>query len=782
MPAGLVSALLVCLFNTVAWGQGASLLEFKQPSRLLDSQAGAWQSRSAVIVNNNDHARQVKVAYIGRSAGRKMIFGRIAEVPAKSSRRVDFLIQCGEPQKADDRTEPPKGITYTREDYLLTDAVTGQQLAVDYSSARMVDPQALAVLIAGDVPGGASDAKFKKVVLDSLGGGSYKDTVALSAQPPADRWSVLSLSRFVILGDINTAVLRQSQVQALEDFVRQGGTMLIAGHENSPGLLGGTVGRFAGVRGVGVHYSDAFGVAMAGEEKTARVSLDAPVPVVQMQAEDAQVLWTIDGLPLLTRRHIGQGQVYVLATPLHAMGAENATSVLNDVRKSALPPVDADKFTDPARQKLRSIEGRRGPARMVPAAMLFGIAGLVVIGGVFAKIKGRGELVWMALIPLAVLTGIGMYVYGATRGDTERLSHITLISGLGDGQARIDQVFTYCSGGDGRKVDFSTDSYRGTIRDLSQVSAVGSELEFLTEDRLIVPAQTVAPHSDRPFAVREIVSLKGISGDLTFGPGGLVGKLSNDLPMALEDSVIYVNRRSFKLGRIDASGSIAVEVASDDILPTDEFGTTLVRGQSDTIRTELINAILSRPEGFQQQVAANPIVLGYANGNPIATISRKKADQQGWCLVTWPLRIVPPDVGATVMVPAGFTDVRYSRGGYQRDSWANSGNASTDLFVSLPPQIKALDQARGSIEMRIKGANYVLTLFGMQNGQPVEIMSKANPNGQQRIDIPDVNRFRGSDGKYVFRISLKAVSESPDAGTSDFKVESIAVSLEGTSR
>ena len=474
----------------------------------LVAQEGVWCEQSVTVANPADAPRAGKAAAVmGESGGRRVMFARGAVVPPKAVRRVDLLVRTGllppaqlPPEPAGGPQKPPPGLPPAQVDFVLWDPRTGQEVAREF---RLVTPVAPGTTVVASV-GVSREQHDRNDYLEHLAEDDLGEVCNLAAgsQAPA-RWYGYSIVRMLRLEE-GTERLGPSQWEAIFDWVRRGGLMVIVGGRELPETLHSPLGRAAGVGSAGVHRVGRLAVTdPSGRERFAPVPLDWPLPMVELCPDGAEVLYEANGLPLVTRKALGDGWIFTLAAPTGALKDRRLHRIWWRIAQAARlrRPVDAERFFPPGRQALQSIAGRRGPPRSRTVVLLLVPVLVAVAVRIALRRRRRGELAWLVLIPLGVLMGVGMYLYSVSRRDDERLTHVGLITGLGGDAARVQELFAYYSGAERRTVTFGADSPRAAIRDVALVTAAARRSEVRSGDCASLPDRRVEVSDTRTFFV-----------------------------------------------------------------------------------------------------------------------------------------------------------------------------------------------------------------------------------------------------------------------------------------
>lgn len=629
-----------------------------------------------------------------------------------------------------------------------------------------------------------------------------------------DRWAGYSGVHIVVLGGMDMAAIRASQRQALLDWVGRGGVLVLCGSTSLQDTLTGTLGHAAGVIAGDTHSVSSLEVSNIGY--TAPVPLMQPSPMVQLCPQEATVLAQANGLPLLTRNPWGQGYVFTLAVacgvldakveegkgdiyPLHGVwsliypAVRTLPAIRNDssfmrphANRTAASPSAPAATAIPAKtasQVLQQIAGRRGPVRTVPTTILIALAGLSLAGGLALRFKRRGELLWLALVPLAAAIGIGMYIQSQRQVNPERLTYIGLLTSAGDGRANVQQAVAYYSGPDDRKITFAAPAPEAVIDPVQSAgaSAMG-RTRFVSDTVLSMPLLPVAKNSTREFHLQAVVPTRGITGQLTFGPSGLTGQLTNELGQPITDALVYMNDHGYRVGNIQ--GRAAVSVSDAQLLGRNDFTGNSVKSDVDQLRNDLLRQIAARGPKVAQP---SPLLIGYTNQMPLSVMAgRAMPPQQGWSVVAWPIPLVAPPAAQRVLIPSGFVERTVNGIVPDGDGFVKGNGASQVIVMLRPPAvIPSLTSPQATLQISVRAMNSRLTVSGVQDYSPDSrtphhpLKAIDNPSGAIEIKVPDAGRFYSKQYGYVFALTLEPAAADASDNMGQWQYESIEASLEG---
>ena len=762
---------------------------------------GVWSQRTVDIHNRTDTQRSVKLTCPSSDPARGQAeFTRIVNVPARSIRRTRVAIRPGGLAPAPTGKDDASKTGFADQILKLVDAGTGEHLFQSPVPMKQVTPDITVITNVDELDEKGDTYQY----LPRMQHADLNDIWMRGSRTInlPDRWYGYSIVTIAMLGGVEMPVLRSSQVEALLDWVRNGGVLVLTGNVLTEEILQGPLGEASGVTIVGVHWIASLEATDPGGKTIGPVEIVNPLPMVEICPQTADVIYTANGLPLLTRHAVGYGTVLTLATPIGALKDPSLQRIWREVspRRNIVPPVDPSRFAKAGRSALGEIAGSRGPKPAVPVGIVLALAGAMIVAGVVARGRRRGELVWIVFVPLAILTGIGSFVYGELHSrQDERLTFIGLVCGYDGGAVRVQQASAYYSP-DEKTMTFSADSTRGVIWDIGAVGSSAFNVDrFASGATQTMPDQIVPNNGTRALLVDAPETADIVTAALTFDQRGLVGELTNHLPVDIETAVLYVARQTYRLGTLRAGQSAKISLPVNDraskvkFIDDDEFGrvgigeftSSNIRAQ-DSIRNTLIGRIVSAPGGGRRQrVSRSPVLIGYADHSILNPARQADGAAAGWSAIVLPLRIQAPPAGTKVAIPAGFVRTTDAYGSDLRQD----PRAAADVFVTAhPPEILGeLRDVTLRVEIGVTASNYRLSVCGIRDtpdGQdiasPVEVFD--SPAGLLKATITDGDRFRAANGDYKFCLRVQRLGKKDPNGERDiamWRLRSLDVSIEG---
>ncbi len=798
-------------------------LEFRIPSVVsttLNAQQGPWALREVVLVNHAGQPRTVRVAYPSSDPARGQIdYSRVVELAPRSRRMVILPVRpmSLEITSPGGRTGRPKA----NESMLLYDHATNRQLTRENRIVNVIPDEDTIVVYASSPH--ARITNDSETYLDELASQPLGPITRLSLriERAPDRWYGYDAADIMILGPADLTRVRPSQLRAILDWTGRGGVLVLTGSRQLPELLNGPFGPAAGVASAGVHeitQLQARDLGPAGSQLEP-VELPAPLPMVELVPDRAEVLYEANSLPLLTRKAFGQGHVLTLAVPVGALSHSRLHEVWHPVgaTQRIAPEIDPAAFAAHSPETLVEIAGRRGPSRGMPAGLLAAMAGFVVVAGLVARWKRRGEWVWWVLVPAAIVASVGLFVMGRGQASDDYTSYVGLVTQIDQDSCRIQQTSMVYNGQDAqREMTFRTASPLGLIDPLGEASAaVMSRTEIRFGDQTSLPNQTVPANGTSAFDIDAVRPLRPVSGQLTFDATGLTGTLTNHLPADLTDAVLYAGRNTYRVGTLPAGQATEVTVAPADWLgpvtfteitrengrgparreASGEFTVSLVHQRSDTLRNNLLANLLSIPES-RLEVLCRPVLIGYVDWSPTQPVADADLPRQGWSVVIVHLQPQPAPTGERVLIPAGLvrTDLRDMGSGLyaaiKEQFQLHYGKGELLISAREPTGLAALKDASATVRILPRATAYRLELFGVRGGKADYAPADLVPLGSwdhlselAELSVPDVARFRDGDGPVRMVLRGSPLFDPRDIDITNrpkWTVKRLEVQLEGT--
>ena len=863
----LLVALSVFTSSVVCMAQSEQSVDFRSAGGAFPVHfvPGTWMQRSVLINNSSDAFHRVKASALSNLPGRgETAFSTVLNVPPRSSRTVDISMIAGTPR--DTMVSKGQTVRHHEQAFVAYDAESGERLGRSFGMSTMLSPDDLTVALVRHVSLDDDAAyllgkmdKGKVIQASPLGDDVRGLSTSLHSLPTV--WQGYSMIKLLVLMEADIHLLMPSQRQAIMNWVRRGGVLIISSPRTMHNIADTEISRFAGVISVGAHYTTRLGVKGISQTRQITLDFDEPVPMAQLMPTTATVLATSDSMPLVVRQRRGQGTVFSLATSVRALGdsrlegfwaqvshailqrtairtedfvhddPEEETSASIAVLEHRMSSFDDSSrpqaqrlldemkaFMAPGKSALNSIAGRAGPGRIVPVSIMLALAIVVGLVGLLLRLRRRGELLWLVLIPVAIAGGLAFHTYGRLSSDEPRLSFVGVVSGLDDDHARVQEIYQYYSGPDAHSVDFES-GLTGTIR---PIGAAGSSMLSLSEvfsfGKVMLKDVKLNPNDTTGAYVDAVIEGRSVRPTVSFDATGVRGNVNNMMGFDLSDAIIYANRMTYRvgvlpkgstdiaIGRNDLLGAVELKNLNEQVSLLDnrrksvhapgkmprstpsknrrgqlmittsgDFTGSLMRDYIDPIKSRLISSMVAIPQRFARVTLNNqgrddvvdprPVLIAYANRNLADPMPENAAPRQGWTAIIWPIEIVAPDPGQAVSIPPGFTHVVINASSFYNpitETWGPIISNSGLRMTAWPPDGIELKDVVVNLRIHINARSYRMKVMGLTQAQQNQPATSKNIKGVQVAD------FERPDG--VINVSVGDADRfaTPDGGYAIF--------------
>ncbi len=785
------SLLLTVLLSSATVASGQVTLHPTRGLYAHFTRENVWMQPVFTIDNRGQSERHIKLAIEAQDGQMGTVsYTRTISIPPRCRRTSSLAYRPGTlTAMAPVRSG---GLEKTEQIRAIWDAETGKMLDKMPQQIMKLPATTTTFAFLGDGPAEHDTYSYVKNLTAQLGQVQL-NRVKIAELP--DRWYGLSMVKMFVIGDADLTELRSSQLEAIIDWTLRGGTLVLSGSESLDEILSGRMGDLAGVSAGGLHYTDRLNLT-GGGLGSGDVRLVTAMPFCELDPLDADVLCQAGGLPFATHRQAGEGHVFTIAMPVGALAEQQLHNVWKRIRELSglASAINSSDFFAPGQTALNEIGGKQGPTSALPVSILMGMMVLILVSGVVLRFRRRGELIWMALMPLVVVLSFGLYFYGRTLSDPERLSNIGLVTGFDGRRARVQQMFAYYSGPSDATLNVWPGNSPGVLTNIGGPGAgVGRSREIVSGQAVGAGTRDVRPNSINAFYVDTMANFAGVDSQLTFDSAGLTGRITNLTDYPIDRAILYADGKAYPLGNLSAGGEVEVSLDADDILPAGEF-------TSSVTPDDRFNALLGAMRGgdslgkLPKAVAVSPtapMLIGYIPSSPIDPLDGRQLHRQGESVLVWPLNLSAPQSGTEISIPPGLLTDRFKmlagspihKGGV----FIPSNGASTTMITVQPPRSAAqLDDVTVTISLTLSATGYRMIVQGLQLNalgrviDATDIATSENPDGSFKIEIPNADRFAVNDGRLVF--ALKVENLTPESRAIEWGVTNLAVSLKGTVR
>ncbi|CAM5781641.1 DUF7408 domain-containing protein [Brevibacillus borstelensis] len=488
----------------------------------------------------------------------------------------------------------------------------------------------------------------------------------------------LQMIDILLLNNFALDSLNSQQVQAIREWTTAGGMLMLAGGAHY-GKTAGELKELSPVEVTGV--TSLTSLQALTVEKTNAPALDRPFTVSTGALKSGTALYTEAGVPLLATRAVGNGKVMYIA---YDLTEEPVASWSGNSRfwADALKKGFGSNLNQTHRDPMDSVWALDNAADRIPALKMPDMKWLALFFGIYAFVAGpilffllrrkrKQGLMWGGVPALAVVTGIGIFTFGALqRGTTPLLHQVGFVEMLGDGKASakaVTAMFVPSSSdyeivvkGNGRTWPILPYQY-GQEEPKAWVSTQPDQAQVQFKD--------VEFWSMRKVGTDQHLSDVGtFESDLVFTNGALKGTVTNKSPYSLRNVVVAADNQTQSFPELAPGQSIQVELKFD---PSSQ--TVTGRGRSsarlflpspyqgnynpEPSREEMMVDILEDRPRFQKNA---PVMLVGWMDAPVVEMDMKGSPFKPYSisLVTAPLSIKPSPDGYVYYPTSAFDAVK----------------------------------------------------------------------------------------------------------------------------
>lgn len=418
---------------------------------------------------------------------------------------------------------------------------------------------------------------FTSVLFPREGGNNYISAVANLKGYMPESPETLNMFSIIVVNDYDTKSLKDNQKKALLEWVQGGGTLLIGTgpnyHKTLSGLEGISYIKAGGVRQLDTHPALK---TKSGEVLQANMELQ----LLDISSHDGKVLAGSEDSPLILTKSEGKGNILISAIDLGISPFINwnvkekfLAEALESYAKpqaSLHPKYGGVPTYHRVLHLIRSIPSERLPS----FKMIIGIfiAFIIIIGPLnylMLKAIDKREKIWITIPIIVVLFTSFIYVWGiGTRFDRPLTNNISFIQ-VANNQMNITTVSGVMgfSRGD---IDVSVDkelsiepldihyshNYMTSFndKDIIREYLTGKENHVIFKKAGMWDTQTVKVTSNKRLE-------EFIDHNLQYENGKIVGAVSNQSDIHLEDVIVIYGNTYKKLGDISAGEEKKVDIA-----------------------------------------------------------------------------------------------------------------------------------------------------------------------------------------------------------------------------
>jgi hypothetical protein len=469
----------------------------------------------------------------------------------------------------------------------------------------------------------------------------------------------------LVINDLDTSTLSQGQRDALENWVRSGGRLVIGGGPGAEKSFSGLAPALAAVQPDNlVELSELPSLAAYANTDPVRV----PGPFLAASGSEAasgsaqiNTLASQDGLPLVQELQVGSGVVDFVAldlagdpfdawsgtTPfwetLLSPGAMYPTNIPPDVPQRQM-------IADQMNYALSSLPALDLPSVRGLALML--LLYILVVGPVnylVLRWRNRLQLAWVTIPVITLVFSAGTFALGfSLRGNDIILNKVALVELQADGTGRSSTFYGLFSPAQrAYEVEVPNSSLLSSLSTYydpwSGVPGTGSEITFVQSDPGLVRGLSVNQWSMQGFQSEATWTDFGqITSDLVVDRDGIHGTVRNDTQATLKDARLIMGMRFATIGDLAPGETREINLAMPEdnsfqfnndigwLLFQDQYSTSITPSRDLDVKRTMVSAIFQNGAGTERSF-------------PISSKLSAGSGSQQPILIGW-LDEVPPEI------------------------------------------------------------------------------------------------------------------------------------------
>ncbi len=545
-------------------------------------------------------------------------------------------------------------------------------------------------------------------------------TSAVSAADAPRRAAGYACCALVILGDGGPDALDPMQQQALLDYVRMGGMLLLADPALAQKWSTCWLAPYLPVQLIGQRYARQFSTPSGGAAQVFK----SPVEICEATAAPGGIVVAADAdLVHAAYRPLGLGRVIFTSFPAGAMDAKQSST--RQLWRTALnldqPAVgwSGTQLSQRRAEVLTALSGQKTIAWGWAAGVC--AAYVLVVLLVQAVWRGPGRpraFVWS--VAAAILLTVGLLALTLFRQSNQQLAQVSLsLLDLGDGGGRLEQTSAFY----GREMDDLT------VMAADERTAMRPWVSYEPQPPVLQQLPTLAPsaqaHVERIAlawdAQAAIPAGKNATAHGQFTADGLQLTVENQLGVNLQSGLLVWNKSLLRLPAFAAGATTATLSATDANPPGDYTSGGLLTSQSTQQRGMIVQALLQNAQSVQRQStepAAHSIIAFADNpiAQPLIVAGQFQPTQVQQRIVRFTLHLRPSVAGSPVRVDGPFNRIVLKENlglpyDYSKAQWQQTQMAGTWTIGFRPPaQIGKLLVRSATIEVDLEATDFNVSL------------------------------------------------------------------------
>ena len=603
----------------------------------------------------------------------------------------------------------------------------------------------------------------------------------------------------VVLDDLDPDALDTNQRQALLEYVRGGGSVVVAA-PSADHTAGSWLAPLMPVRTIGSRVADRIDVTADASLKL-REALPI-VEAVESGGDGAEVMLRGKDYVHVAARPLGMGRVIFTSFPVNALddSQPRAVALWEDLLAVRRPRWEwsRTRLGEGRFDLLGSMIGRKVAPWGVAAGVTIGYVAVILVAQMLflgaRRPRAFAVSLGVAVMLSAVLVTMGMARRGERALQSARLA-ILDISGNAPGEQTESLALI---GAEEPNLNLESSSERVIVR---PARADPRDPAQLSQQPFAVPkAGSYAERIERIWeATGPADPTLRLAAVARFGAGGLTLELDNRLGQPFASPLLVCGRRALTLADVPTGKSSA---ATLHINERGDFtgASAVLASELSKRRAAMVEASLTPASPTQMSLAAwtdtSPQLIGWLDADGADLLhpgGNRAVEPKSMVMARTRVRIEPPAVGTSVSVPSVLVSANFGKLPY--DPVADETVPSIQdgqwlIGFACPPSLGQMRPTRATLELRVSLPGHALSVRKEQCGggggspevngfvEPVANWERAVGARKATIDLGP--RDIDGAGRVWLLLDVRSVAAAGgDTAAVSWQVKDIGVSIDG---
>jgi hypothetical protein len=559
----------------------------------------------------------------------------------------------------------------------------------------------------------------------------------------------------VVFDSVDPQALDFAQREAVIEYVRGGGTLIVSAPIAANGARGTWLESLLPVRLIGVREASQVEISTGG----AALKLNRPQAIVEATEGNGNVLLRSGDYVHVAEKQFGLGKVVFTSFAINALAPSQPQVTMLWEQLLALKSPSRQLADTQLSQARHAVLGSMIGRKVAP----WGVAGALAGGYLMVILLAQGIFFGASRPKAAIVSATAAVLLSGTLlamslsrhgGDTLQSARLDVLDVTGDGGGTRQESLALIGVDDPSLALQSADegtTIRPALADRSDRPVIRQQ-PFAVEK-----AGVYSQRIERVWEAAGRVDLKlKLDAIGRFDEHGLSLEVNNELGKTLEAPLLISQRRALSMKNLPSGTSSVNEMRLN---PRADFtNTSMVTSEQATRRGAVLKATLTElRESNTRQREESPTLAGWIDEDATGALVRPLREvvaPKSMVMVRTPVRIEAPKIGAKVQIPAALVQMDTGRLLYdlaEGQTYPSQQSGQWLVRFFPPPQVGALRTTRATVELRIALPAHKLSIS----------------KGQISHDKPKVNRNGETIGEWTKDVGLKHVTFDCGAGDID---------------